>query len=66
MKGTIVVNEIPKSCVSCDFFDYDKEECRYICWADYNGLHDLNKYKMRDLENKKPDWCPIKKIDAIE
>ena len=62
IKGIVAINEeIPEKCGSCDFFNYDQENCRKICWADYGGRHDLDKEKI-DIEKTKPTWCPIRQI----
>lgn len=60
-KGIIIIDYVPNNCISCGFFNYDQENCKKICWADYNGNHDLDKERI-NFEKERPEWCPIHAI----
>lgn len=55
-KGYILVEEVPKTCEYCEFYD-----CGF-CKAILNDENKDGKYiYSKDVKNK-PDWCPIHKL----
>ena len=67
MKGIIVLDEIPKSCVECSMC-YHAEDMS-IGQFKYERLYkcklepeDIEQVHLEDILHKKPDWCPIKEV----
>ena len=65
MKGIIVLNEIPKSCVECPMCYHAEDmslgrfkyERLYKCKLEPENIEQVY---LEDILHKKPDWCPIK------
>lgn len=65
MKGIIVLDKIPKSCVECPMCYHAEDmslgrfkyERLYKCKLE---PEDIEQVYLEDILHKKPDWCPIK------
>lgn len=64
MKGIIVLDEIPKSCVECTMCYHAEDmslgrfkyERLYKCKLEPENIEQVY---LEDILHKKPDWCPI-------
>ena len=67
MKGIIVLDEIPKSCVECPMCYHAEDmslgqfkyERLYKCKLEPENIEHVY---LEDILHKKPDWCPIIQI----
>lgn len=59
-KGIVVLNEIPKLCEDCPFFQIDSDGIDVMCVIG-EGFLDRKKW---GKEN--PKWCPIREVDGLE
>ena len=67
MKGIIVLDEVPKSCVDCPMCHHAEDmslgqfkyERLYRCKLE---PEEVEQVYLDDILHKKPDWCPIKPI----
>lgn len=67
MKGIIVLDEVPKSCVDCPMCYHAEDmslgqfkyERLYRCKLE---PEEVEQVYLEDILHKKPDWCPIKAI----
>ena len=71
MKGIIVLDEIPKSCVECPMC-YHAEDMS-LGWFKYERLYkcklepeEVEQVYLEDKLHKKPDWCPIISPEEIK
>lgn len=56
MSKSALIIDTPETCMGCNFFYIDAEECREDCMArEERKLVDLKVYD-------KPDWCPLKPL----
>lgn len=64
MKGIVVLDEIPKSCVDCPMCYHAEDmslgqfkyERLYKCKLEPENIEQVY---LEDILHKKPDWCPI-------
>lgn len=67
MKGIVVLDEIPKSCVDCPMCYHAEDmslgqfkyERLYKCKLEPENIEQVY---LEDILHKKPDWCPIREV----